>query len=91
MVRVKMFREDSEVIERGWYEYTAARDIIGYLMEKEKVNEEYLQQYINIAERRYAELEMKKVAADKKYRPEGINPTGYSFDFETEEIIYETD
>lgn len=57
-------------------------------MEQDKVNEQYLQQYLNIAEKRFTELEMNKNLMDKRYRPEGINPSSYSFDFETEELEY---
>ena len=88
-IRVKLSPEDNSLIERQFYEYNAARDIIGYLMQQDKVNEQYLQQYINIAEKRYAELEMNKAAADKHYRPEGIEPSSYTFDFEAEELVYE--
>ena len=88
-VIVKLAFEDCSLIERQFYEYNAARDIIGYLMQQDKVNEQYLQQYINIAEKRFAELEMNKNLMDKRYRPEGINPSSYSFDFETEELVYE--
>ena len=88
-IKVKIDHEDNLIIERGWYEYNAARDIIAYLMQQPNINEQYLQQYINIAEKRFVELEMHKQAADKRYRPEGINPVNYSFDFEEEVIIYD--
>lgn len=88
-IRVKLDHEDCTLIERLFYEYNAARDIISYLMQQDKINETYLQQYINIAEKRFAELEMNKNAVDKAYRPEGINPSSYSFDFEAEELVYE--
>lgn len=88
-IRVKLSHEDTTLIERLFYEYNAARDIIGYLMQQDKINETYLQQYINIAEKRFTELEMNKNAVDKAYRPEGINPSSYSFDFEAEELVYE--
>lgn len=88
-IRVKLSPEDCSLIERQFYEYNAARDIIAYLMQQDKVNEQYLQQYINIAEKRFTELEMNKNAVDKAYRPEEINPISYSFDFEAEELVYE--
>ena len=91
-IRVKLDHLDSESVERSWYEYNGAKDIIGYLMTQENVNENYLQQYINIAERRYAELEMKKNAVDKKYRPADIqNLARYEFDFENEDLVYVTE
>lgn len=91
-IRVKLDHLDSESVERSWYEYNGAKDIIGYLMTQENVNENYLQQYINIAERRYAELEMKKNAVDRKYRPADIqNLVHYEFDFENEDLVYVTE
>ena len=39
-VRVKLAFEDCSLIERQFYEYNAARDIIGYLMQQDKVNEQ---------------------------------------------------
>ena len=88
-IRVELSSDDNGLIERQFYEYNAARDIIAYLMQLDKINEQYLQQYINIAEKRYTELEMNKLAVDKAYRPEGIKPLSYTFDFEAEELVYE--
>ena len=88
-IRVKLDHLDSESVERSWYEYNASKDIIGYLMSQETVNEEYLQQYINVTERRFVELEMKKTAIDNKYRPLEFTGNGtYEFDFENEELVY---
>lgn len=89
-IRVKLDHEDCSVIERGWYEYNASKDIIGYLMSQDKVDEKYLQQYINITECRYVELELKKRAVDLKYRPKDLRNkvANYEFDFENEELIY---
>jgi hypothetical protein len=88
-IRVKLSPEDNSLIERQFYEYNAARDIISYLMQQSNINEDYLQQYINIAEKRFIELEMNKNAVDKHYRPQDINPVNYQFDFEAEELVYE--
>lgn len=88
-IRVKLDPEDNSLIERQFYEYNAARDIISYLMQQQNINENYLQQYINIAEKRFTELEMNKQAVDKAYRPADINPLSYQFDFEAEELVYE--
>lgn len=88
-IKVKLTTEDNNLIERQFYEYNAARDIIVYLMQQQNINEDYLQQYINIAERRFVELEMNKQAVDKAYRPKDIEPSSFSFDFEAEELVYE--
>ena len=87
-IKVKLIHEDCALIERLFYEYNASKDIICFLMQQDSVNETYLQQYINIAEKRFTELEMNKKAVDKHYRPEGIGAANYEFDFENEELIY---
>lgn len=90
-VKVPMEHADVELIERLFYEYTAARDLVGYLMQQDKVNETYLQQYINVTERRYTELEMYKDVMDRQYRPIDINPTNYTFDFINEQLVYDVE
>lgn len=90
-VNVKMAHEDIELIERLFYEYNAAKDLVGYLMQQDKVNETYLQQYINITERRFAELEMHKDMMDRQYRPADINPVNYTFDFINEQLVYDVE
>lgn len=87
-IRVNISHEDSSLIERLFYEYNAAKDIISYLMQQENINESYLQQYINIAERRFVELEMQKSEVDRHYRPPALRATNYEFDFENEDLIY---
>lgn len=91
VIRVKMEPNDIQLIERLFYEYNASKDLVGYLMQQDKVNEDYLQQYINITEKRFTELEMHKDMMDRQYRPEGINPVNYSFDFINEELVYEVE
>lgn len=89
-VRIQLSHEDNAYIEKLWYEYNAKRDVVGFLMEKDKVNEAYLQEYLNVTEAKYAELELAKQKIDLKYRPKDItNLVGYSFDFEKEELVYE--
>lgn len=90
-INVSMAHEDIELVERLFYEYNAAKDLVGYLMQQDKVNETYLQQYINITERRFAELEMHKDMMDRRYRPANINPTNYTFDFINEQLIYDVE
>lgn len=89
IIRVPMDTEDISLVERLFYEYNSSKDLVGYLMQQDKVNEEYLQQYINITERRFVELELTKEGMDRKYRPENIEPINYSFDFINEELVYE--
>lgn len=93
IIRIKLDHEDCVSVERSWYEYNAGLDVLRYLMQQDSVNENYLQQYINISEKRYVELEMKKAAVDRKYRPNEIefSVARYEFDFENEELVYEVD
>ena len=88
-IAVPMEHTDIELIERLFYEYNAAKDLVGYLMQQDKVNEEYLQQYINITEKRFTELEMHKDLMDRQYRPVGITPINYTFDFIGEQLVYD--
>ena len=87
-IRVHLDHEDCTLIERLYYEYCGARDIIGFLMTRDDINEAKLQEYINIAEKRFAECEVNKAQVDAHYRPEGINPIQYEFDFIKEDLVY---
>ena len=87
-IRVNLDHEDCILIERLYYEYCGARDIIGFLMQQPQINEEKLQEYINITEKRYAELEVNKAQVDAHYRPEGIDPIQFEFDFVNEDLVY---
>ena len=90
-VNVKMAPEDISLIERLFYEYNASRDLVSYLMQQDRINENYLQQYINITEKRFVELEMHKDLMDRQYRPEGLDPVNYTFDFVNEQLIYDVE
>ena len=88
---VKIDSEDSNLIERKFYEYRAGRENISFLMKDKEVNIELLNEYIRIVEVRYCELEKTKVLMSKKYEPFDLKgkPYSYSFDFEEETIIYD--
>lgn len=88
---VKIDSEDSNLIERKFYEYRAGRENISFLMKDKEVNIELLNEYIRIVEVRYYELEKTKVLMSKKYKPFDLNGKSYSysFDFEEETIIYD--
>lgn len=88
---IKILEEDSNYIERLFYEHAAGKDNIAFLMKDSDVNRELLQEYINVVEIRFYELQKAKVLISKKYEPVELKGKSYSytFDFENESIIYE--
>ena len=91
MYSVKIHSEDSNLVERKYYEYIAGRESISFLMKGNDVNSNLLQEYINIVEVRFYELEKIKSLMSKKYKPVELKdePYTYTFDFDNETIIYE--
>ena len=49
-------------VERRYFEYEAAKHLIGYLMSRTDVQLELLQNYLDVAEVKFADLEMMKNA-----------------------------
>lgn len=47
-------------VERRYFEYEAAKHLIGYLMSRDDIHVEFLQAYIDAAEVKFADLEMMK-------------------------------
>lgn len=90
-IDVKIHAEDSNLVERKFYEHAAGKDNIAFLMKDADVNRDLLQDYINIVEVRFFELEKIKVLMSKKYEPIELKGKSYAytFDFENESIIYE--
>lgn len=88
---VKIDAEDSKAVEKAWYEYSAARDIIAFIMQQKGVDWTVLQEYINIAEYRFTACEMEKARVAKAYKPEEVDLTkyNYSFDFTEETLTFE--
>lgn len=88
---IKIDSEDSNLIERKYFEHAAGRDNIAFLMRGEGINTDVLQQYINIVEKRFYELEKSKKYISEKYCPEELKGKAYeyAFDFDEEVIIYE--
>mgnify|MGYP006974633129 CR=1 FL=1 len=91
MIVIKIDSEDSNLIERKFYEHAAGKDNIAFLMKDADVNRDLLQEYISIVEVRFFELEKLKVLMSKKYEPVELKGKSYvyTFDFENETIIYE--
>ena len=90
-VVVDIDEEEARLIERLWYEYNGSRDIIKFLMTDKSVVWEVLQEYINVAEKRFTELEMEKNRVATKYKPEQVDLSkwNYSFDFTEDQITFE--
>lgn len=88
---VKINEEDSNLVERMFYEHAAGKDNIAFLMKDSDVNRGLLQEYINIVEKRYYELEKSKALISRKYEPIEIKGKSYAytFNFEDETITYE--
>lgn len=91
MITIRINPEDSNLVERKYYEKEAGKDSISFLMKDADVNRELLQDYINIVEVRFVELEKLKTFMSKKYEPIELKGKSYiyTFNFEDETIIYE--
>ena len=87
---IQIDHTESIRLERSFFEHAAGKDNIAFLMQDENVNWDVLQQYINVVEYRYTELELLKRELSRKYEPAELNGVDYNyqFDFENEKIIY---
>jgi len=83
--------EELKVVEKAWYEYSGSRDIIAFIMQQKGVDWDVLQEYINVAEARFAKCEVAKDEIATKYKPEEVDLSkyNYSFDFREETIKFE--
>lgn len=91
-IRVSIAETDSVYVERLWFEYNAALNILRYLMSQDVVLEKHLQKYADSAEVKYTELELVKKDMIKKYKPDVFTENqmmNYTFDFDTESLIFE--
>jgi hypothetical protein len=91
MIEVRIHSEDSNLVERKFYEHAAGKDSIAFLMKDSDVNRDLLKEYIYLVEVRFYELEKCKALISKKYEPIELKgkPYSYSFNFEEDTIIYE--
>ena len=89
--KVRIFQEDTNLIERKFFEHAAGKDNIAFLAKDKDVNKELLREYISDVEARFYELEKTKSLLSKKYEPSELNGRSYnfSFDFDEETITYE--
>lgn len=79
---VNIGEENSRKMEKIWYEYNAARDIIGFLMQQDGVKFENLQDYLQVAEVRFTESEKTKEALAREFKPEEVDLTKYNYGFD---------
>lgn len=88
---VKINSEDSNLIERKFYEHAAGKDNVAFLMHDKDIAWEKLQHYIDVVESRFSDLEKTKERLSKKYEPKEFvgKSYNYSFDFNDESITYE--
>lgn len=87
-IRVQIPYDVCAEVERRFFEYNAAKDIIKFLMSREDVLESKLMWYINNTETRFTELELLKDEVTAQYKPEGLDNYGYEFDFRESCIVY---
>lgn len=69
-------------VERLYYEYTAGRESVKFLMKDKDIRWDILQNYVNVVEARFTELEMLKKSVSKEYLPEEIEQSGLAYDYE---------
>ena len=74
--------ETSVKVERLFYEWRAGRETIAFLMKDKDVRWDILQQYVNVVETRYTELELMKEGISKQYAPIPMGESGVPFDYE---------
>ena len=82
MIKVNISIEDSQAVEKAFYEYNASLNILSYLFKQQEINEEYLEQYIQKSERYYIILEETKEVVSNKYKPNDGKEYNYIFDFD---------
>lgn len=85
-----MHPEDSNLLERKFYEHAALKDCVAFLMKDKDVNKELLDKYVRNVCGMYYELEKAKRLLSKKYETQELRGKSYDyyFDFENETITY---
>ena len=80
--------DESNNVERLFLEFHAGREIIAFLMKDKEIQYDILQEYIDIVEAKYVELELMKSELSEKYKPFNMKEYDYRFDFRNNSIIY---
>ena len=77
-------------VERRYFEYMVAQNVVAYLMQKRNVDKDILQSYIDTVEYRGVELELMKHTISKEYCPNTLGDEySYSFDFDNHTLVFE--
>ena len=71
-VTIEIPYKESLKVERLFYEHKAGQDNIAFLMKDKDINYDILQEYIDVVESRYVELELLKHELGDKYKPLGF-------------------
>lgn len=77
-------------VERRYFEYMVAQNVVAYLMQKRNIDKDILQSYIDTVECRGVELELMKRTISKEYCPDTLcDEYLYSFDFDNHTLVFE--
>jgi hypothetical protein len=87
-ITVEIETHESEAVERLFYLHNAGQDNIAFLMKDKDIRYEILQEYIDVTECRYVELEMLKEELAEKYKPKDGKDYNYLFDFRNKTMIF---
>lgn len=87
-ITVEIDNHESETVERLFYLHNAGQDNIAYLMKDKDIRYDILQEYIDVTECRYVELEMLKEELANKYMPKDGKDYQYVFDFKNSAMIF---
>lgn len=85
-MKVYIEPEESNLVERLFFEYNSTVDILKYLLSQKDMPQENISHYNVIVMEKSWELEQAKSKISSKYRPEGYN--NYVFLFEENAIDF---
>ena len=85
-MKVVITPEESQKVERLFFEFSASVEVLKYLMAQEGMSEENIKKYNDIIMEKNWELERAKHEVSSKYHPEGT--TSYAFLFEENAIEF---
>ena len=88
MIKINITIEESQAVEKAFYEYNASLNILSYLLKQDNINENYIEQYTQKSERYFIILEELKQMVSTKYQPNDGKKYDYSFDFENNALNY---
>ena len=92
IIKVNIYPEESKKVEKLFFKYNALLNVLAYLNDNCSYSE-FLDEKINEATEIYIELDKEKTFYSEKYKPESLKgmPFQYTFDFENNQLIYETE